>query len=308
MVRYLANGRVFQGRRRAPDDGMLRGTRLALPVGVAARYASKLVALAHTMTRETSAAYAELFSHPDVEDYFATIHGAVAMDISPASQARILGNKLQAKFEQLFASAAKPAADDMVGQADAASAADMKRSLTALSETLSLNPKAALGIAGDEFAKAVVAENVRLFKSIPAEYFNEVQGEVLRSITTGKGLTDLQAFFETKDPEVARRAKNIALDQTHKAYNGFNKHRMQKAGVKAFEWVHSGGGLHPRPLHEAMSGKVYTFDKLPIIDERTGERGIPGQAINCKCTMVPVVKFEGDENGDDQDADEPPAA
>lgn len=305
MVRYLANGRIFQGRRRATNDGTLKGTRLALPVGVAARYSAKLVALAHTMTRETRAAYMDLFAHPDVEDYFASLQGAAAMDISPASQARILGNKLQAKFEQLFASAAKPDAEQMVDGADAASQADMKRSLTALSEGLALDPKAALGAAGDEFAKAVVAENVRLFKSIPAEYFNEVQGEVLRSITTGKGLTDLQAFFETKDPEVARRAKNIALDQTHKAYNGFNKHRMQKAGVKSFEWVHSGGGLHPRPLHESYSGRVFSFDKLPIIDERTGERGIPGQAINCKCTMVPVVKFEDDATNDDAEQPSP---
>ena len=44
-----------------------------------------------------------------------------------------------------------------------------------------------------------------------------------------------------------------------------------------------------------MSGKVYRLDDPPVIDARTGERGLPGQAIFCRCTMQPIVKF-GDRN------------
>jgi uncharacterized protein with gpF-like domain len=33
---------------------------------------------------------------------------------------------------------------------------------------------------------------------------------------------------------------------------------------------------------------------LPVIDPRTGERGIPGQAINCRCVMRPLVEFKGE--------------
>jgi SPP1 gp7 family putative phage head morphogenesis protein len=91
-----------------------------------------------------------------------------------------------------------------------------------------------------------------------------------------------------------RRARNIALDQTRKAYNNINKGRMQAIGVQKFEWVHSGGGQKPRELHIELDGQVFSFDDLPVIDERTGERGIPGQAINCRCTMVPVIEFETD--------------
>ena len=67
---------------------------------------------------------------------------------------------------------------------------------------------------------------------------------------------------------------------------------MEKLGLKKFEWLHSGGGHHPRPDHVAMSGNIYSFTSLPIIDSKTGERGIPGQAINCKCVMRPVIEFE----------------
>jgi uncharacterized protein with gpF-like domain len=41
---------------------------------------------------------------------------------------------------------------------------------------------------------------------------------------------------------------------------------------------------------------VYSFDDLPVVDERTGETGIPGQAVNCRCTMSPVFDFLRTEN------------
>ena len=91
--------------------------------------------------------------------------------------------------------------------------------------------------------------------------------------------------------QIAKGAKNVALDQTRKAYQSMNAERMRAAGVKSFEWIHSGGGQKPRPDHVAMSGNVYRYDNLPVIDKRTGERGIPGQAPNCRCTARPVLDF-----------------
>jgi len=294
-------------RRKAKRQDVTRGTRLALPAGVAARYAAKLQWLADQMTSTTQRELTALFKHPDFEAYFAThaamasIDGAVGMDaMSPASQARILSNKLKAQFEDLFREHAKPDAEQMVDEADTASKASTGRSLTKLSKGLTFNFSVE-PLVMKEFKKAVVAENVRLIKSIPADYFNKVQGAVLRSITNGRGLADLVPFFEDAPGEQSRRSKNIAHDQTHKAYNGLNKVRMQQAGVQQFEWVHSGGGLHPREHHldrwpDGLNGGIFSFAKLPIIDEATGERGIPGQAINCRCTMVPVMKFSADDS------------
>jgi SPP1 gp7 family putative phage head morphogenesis protein len=100
-----------------------------------------------------------------------------------------------------------------------------------------------------------------------------------------------------------RKVHLLALDQTRKAYNTINKQRMQAVGVKKFEWVHSGGGAHPRQSHIRMSGNIYSFDDLPVINEEQVERGyespqrgIPGQAINCGCTMIPIIVFENGES------------
>jgi SPP1 gp7 family putative phage head morphogenesis protein len=90
-----------------------------------------------------------------------------------------------------------------------------------------------------------------------------------------------------------RRAKNIAYDQTRKAFNNINKARMDKLGIREFEWLHSGGSTHPRKLHQELSGKIFSLDDLPIIGTMYGEevRGIPGQLPNCRCKMLPVISF-----------------
>lgn len=54
---------------------------------------------------------------------------------------------------------------------------------------------------------------------------------------------------------------------------------MKSAGVKKFQWLHSAGGRDPRPLHindypSGLNGGIFSFDDLPVIDEKTGERGI----------------------------------
>jgi SPP1 gp7 family putative phage head morphogenesis protein len=293
MARKLLTRKRATWVRSREHDGVMKGKPLAYPAGVMERYHDKLVALTAHMCEVTEKAFVELFHHPDVEDYF-TNYGqtaTVAMDISPASQARILANKLKAHFDQLFNERAKPMAEAMANQANAASASATYQSLKQLSGGLSLNVKS-LSPEAQEILKLAIANNVALIKSIPEQYFQKAQGAIFRSITDGKGLSDVHDFFSQQYGEQTRRAKNVALDQTRKTYNALNKGRAQKAGVRKFEWLHSGGGLHPRPLHQAYNGRIFSYDDLPVIDEATGEKGIPGQAPNCGCTMRPVIEFD----------------
>jgi len=291
MRKLLTNARAAWAGSRKPAQ--LKGERLALPAGVADRYRHRLQMLTDDMTRTAQREFLALWKHDDVQAYLAA-HSGVGMDISPASQARILANKLKERFDQLFNDKAKAYAESMVDQANEASSAATFRSLKELSGGLSFKTKGVMTPVMREFMKASVTENVSLIKSIPREYFRKIEGQINRSIISGGGLESLTKYFEEQHGIESRRAKNIAIDQTHKAYNGLNKGRMQAVGIKAFQWIHSGGGLHPRPLHQSYSGKTFTWDKLPIIEEGTSERGIPGQAVNCRCTMVPIVKFDSE--------------
>lgn len=268
-------------------QAQFKGLTLFPPVGLQVQYQQRLSRLVKQMTSET---------HREVIKLFRSDAGAAhfGQDASISSQSRILMNALKSRFDDLFAKAAKPLAESVVDGAQKASASGLHASLQKLSGGMSLKTK--LDNANlTNIYKASVTENVNLIKSIASQYLKQVEGAVMRSITTGNGLQDLVPAIEKYDGMTERRAANIARDQTRKAYNSINKGRMQAIGIGKFEWIHSGGGAKPRPDHEEMDGHIYSFDDLPVIDERTGERGIPGQAPNCGCTMRPVLDFGADD-------------
>ena len=261
-----------------------RGNPLQHNAGVAVRYVEAIQALTAQMTAQVTREVLRLYKTDAAAAHF-------GQDATIASQSRILINSLTDRFTDLFAKKAKPLAENMVENASKSGTKALHSSLMKLSGGMSL--KTSLGSpALNEITKAAVAENVSLIKSIASQYLQQVEGAVMRSITTGNGLQDLVPALQQYEGQTHRRAKNIALDQTRKVYNSVNGARMQALGVKKFMWHHSGGGAHPREDHVDMDGNVYSFDNLPVIDKRSGERGIPGQAPNCRCTMSPVFDFK----------------
>ena len=266
---------------------VLRSTPLNPNMAVAARYERHLRWLIDRMIEETERRLTLLYREPHSQEYF-------AHDASVSSQARILMNELQKKFENLFNLNAKPLAESFTDDSEAASAVSLKSSLCELSGGITLKTDIFTNELKDVLT-ATIAENVGLIKSIPAQYLDGVQGAVYRSITTGNGLADLIPFLKKHKKMTQKRADLIAHDQTRKAYGAINRIRMQKLGIKKFEWLHSSGGQHPRKLHQQLSGKIFNFDDPPIIDDRTGERGFPGQLINCRCRSIAVIDFGDDE-------------
>jgi SPP1 gp7 family putative phage head morphogenesis protein len=275
-------------KRRKNSDRIVRGTPLRYNASQQAKYKKALVALVEKMAKQTEREITKLFGTPTSEVYF-------AQDASVASQARIVTNKLARKFDNLFGRKAPELAERMIKGANQASNATLKSSLKKISEGLVVKNNLMTGRLR-EVLKATVAENVALIKSIAQDYQGRVQKAVLRSVTSGNGLQELMPELRKFEGISYRKARFIALDQTRKTYNNINANRMQKVGVQKFEWVHSGGGDKPREDHIAMSGNIYSFDDPPVIDEKTGERGLPGQAPGCKCIMQPVYEFNEEES------------
>ncbi|MBO5810455.1 MAG: hypothetical protein J6R32_06465, partial [Bacteroidales bacterium] len=87
-----------------------------------------------------------------------------------------------------------------------------------------------------------------------------------------------------------RRADLIAEDQISKAYMSLNLQKFRDAGIEKFEWIHTHGGLTPREYHlHVLNGKIFDVKNPPVIDQRTGETGFPGQAPFCRCVMRPII-------------------
>lgn len=266
----------------------IRGGVLNNPAILELRYYQKLDALIERMTAQIEKQLKGFFDEPHAEEYF-----DASQDASVSSQARILTNALLRKFNSLFAANAPDLAEHHTAAVNKASSSSVHTSMQELSGGLSL-PTAAITSDMSEILTATITENVSLIKSISSQYLTGVQGAMMRSITTGNGLADLVPYLEKQKEITKRRARMIAQDQTRKAYNNLNRGRMEGLGLKKFEWLHTGGSSHPRRLHIELSGKIFSFDDPPVIDENTGERGIPGQAINCRCRMRPVIDFGED--------------
>jgi len=196
--------------------------------------------------------------------------------------------------ESLLITKAPAAAKSVVNRIDVESAATSKRSLAKITDVKPVK-KVSPKIQSD--IDLAIENNVSLIKSIPAEHLGKVREMVSRSLQSGGAAelkTNVQKLLPGTNKQTRKRAKFIATDQTKKIYAALNKSRMQEAGVKKFEWIHSGGGKTPRPYHKSkypngLNGGIYSFDDLPVIDKKTGERGLPGQLINCKCVMKPVI-------------------
>lgn len=277
-----------EGWAEARGGAVFTGKPLAAPDAPEARFRRDLEGLVAQMTRETDRALRKLFRSPVAPE-------PAAMDASFTSEAARVIAALQNRFNVLFSKRAGGLAEALAKGIDRQAANGLGESLKDLSGGVTFKTDVASGAVGDVIA-ASVKQNVGLIKSISSEYFTEIEGAVMRSIQSGRGMADLVPELEKRGGVTSRRARLIARDQTSKATTAINKARMDGLGIKKFKWLHSGGGKEPRRLHkDVLNGKVFSMDDLPVIDERTGERGLPGQLINCRCRMVPVVDFTADE-------------
>lgn len=271
----------------ARNDHTFTGTPLNPPDVVEAKFRAELDRMVERMQKTTRRELDKLYRSPEAP--------TVAMDASFSSMAARLVRELTKRFTALFVDRAGGLAKAWAEGISRQSAVGLGQSLKDVSGGVTLKTDVIGGAVAD-VVKASIKQNVALIKSIPREYFLEIEGEVMRSIQTGRGMADLQPFLEKRYGITKRRAALIARDQTSKATAAINRARMQGLGVKKFKWLHSMGGKEPRPLHKnVLNGNVYSFDDPPVIDERTGEKGFPGQLINCRCRMLPVIEFKADD-------------
>lgn len=245
----------------------LRGSPLHVSAAQMTRYHGSLRALVRQMAK---AVRAEL----------------VPMHTMDESQGSTLA-RLYRRFERLFEQKAPRIIDDMLNGVDRNSAHQVTKSLTELSGGLKITPNAEVSARLAEAAR----ENVALIKSIPEEYFERVTQALIESQTKG---VDLVAELQKIDGITERRARFIADDQTRKVFNSLNAKRMASAGVTKGEWIHSGGGLHPREAHLNFDGEEFDLAQgAPVGDD--GGYVMPGEEPNCRCTFRPLLSFGDDD-------------
>ena len=272
-------------------EGNLNGTPLANNVALGNRYARRLDSLTVKMIKDVEKQIRKLLRGDASRAYF-------ALDASIASESSALMKTLTTKWLDIFNQASKPYATSMVKSASKQSEESLGMSLEQLSGGLSIKTNTISGEVG-EVLKASINTSVDLIESIPTTYLDQVKNIVNASVTQpSQGgliaiIKDIDEKLDKQAKQIKNKAKNIALDQSKKTYANLNAARMQGAGITEYRWIHVGGSKEPNQFHlHELNNQVFSFANPPIIDKKTGTRGIPGQWYNCNCIMQPVFRFD----------------
>ena len=283
----------------APRNATLKGERLPpYSAAAAAKYQAELDKLVQRMQKEYNAEVRKLFrTHADTVSELAMDSsrafsiGALAADASLASQARMLFNSLGKKWANIFGGRASSMTDRMIDGASMASKRALGDSLKKISGSLTI-PVPVLPGNLQEAITAATAENVGLIRSIPQQYGERISQLVLRSVAAGgSGAQEIFEGIRHYDGLTENRAKAISIDQTRKITAVMNAERAKAVGIKKFEWIHSGGSTSPRKRHLELDGTIHSYDDLPVIDPKTGQRGLPGILIHCRCVAAPILEL-----------------
>lgn len=206
----------------------------------------------------------------------------VAADADPSKKMQKRLNILSSRWVEKFEAAAPSIAEKYLrGQfkaSDSAVSAALKEAGWSVEFTMT-------PVVRDAF-EASLFENVSLIKSIPEQYFKQVEGVVMRSYTAGRDLETMVKELRDLYPKAKDRAELIARDQSNKANAVVNRARQMELGLTKAIWMHSHAGKHPRPSHVAANGKEYEIAKGCLIDNEYIQ---PGELIGCRCASRPVL-------------------
>lgn len=249
--------------------------------GVRAWYRQQLVALAQRMRDDIERKLKK--TYPSVAERLRQTP-KTALDDDPIVQLRtvlrIWGRLWQRRFDDMARDIAKAFADKSRRHLDAA----FRKRLKDAGFTVTFRPTERMTSA----YRAVVAENVNLIRSIPAQFLKDVQSSVWTSAMNGGSMGQLSTQIREKYGVSYRRAAFIARDQVAKSKSTLENARRAELGITEAIWVHSSAGKTPRPTHVAMNGKRYELAK-GMYDSAVGKAVQVGELPNCRCTSRAIL-------------------
>ena len=151
-----------------------------------------------------------------------------------------------------------------------------------------------------KITKQIIVENCKLIKTVDEKLLPLLAGKVYGMLT---GKVEAEDFIDWCMDECGLeewQAYRIARDQIVKAREWIKIADWKHRGVSYVMWCHSGKDAEPRDYHVAkwngksglrngrpngLNGFVFNIDNPPVIDKKTGERGLPSTLIGCKCFL-----------------------
>jgi len=126
-----------------------------------------------------------------------------------------------------------------------------------------------------------IATNVKYIKTIPRDYFDDVEQTVLRGFRSGKRADEVADELVQRTGVSRSKARVIARDQMNKLWGDLTRHRQTQAGLNEYRW-RTAGDERVRTSHKRLNNKVFSWNKPPAV-------GHPGEPIQCRCWAEPLI-------------------
>jgi uncharacterized protein with gpF-like domain len=207
---------------------------------------------------------------------------------------------LRRRWDARFAKLSEKFTSQLVNYSKGATARGLNRTLkdAGLKQTIKVN---SMSQRTRDIISAASAESTKMIKTISTEYMDSASSALNYSVTQqSANLSELKSFFNDSLKNQYRthknKAKNLALDQTTNIFNSLTYERMRDASMTKYIWRHRSGSQNPREYHKnVLNGQTFDINDPPVIDQKTGQKGNPGQTFHCGCYPELVVNFEGED-------------
>jgi SPP1 gp7 family putative phage head morphogenesis protein len=124
---------------------------------------------------------------------------------------------------------------------------------------------------------------------------SKMRTDIAAMLDDGATPQEVSQYLQKRWGQAKRKADFLAFNETNIFTAQLEAFQNQSAGFTHFQWITNLDGLE-RPLHRVLNGNIFRYDDLPVIDERTGQKGLPATTYNCRCKAKPVRNKEFYEN------------
>jgi SPP1 gp7 family putative phage head morphogenesis protein len=133
---------------------------------------------------------------------------------------------------------------------------------------------------------AIVSDNVALIKTIPTKSLGQIGDLVTSAHLSDIRVEDLRDSIMERCDVAKSRAELIARDQIGKRNAELTEAKYRQVGINKYIWS---GSLDERERqdHLDLEGQTFSFTDPPVVNQRTGARGNPGEDVQCRCVAIP---------------------
>lgn len=249
--------------------------RPAMPnIGLEFEYKRKLDRLIKRMNDDITSNILKAYGKNEAE---------ITGDEKPEKVITRLLNKLMKKWTGVFNDESEQIAKWFVNRVDSNTRSSLGRSL-AKASGVAIKFKTTPEI--EETLDFLFKGNVGLIKTIPEQYHEQVNKEVVKSVKAGRDKGALTKLLHERYGVSKKRAAFIAHDMNNKASETISLERNMSLGITEGVWQHRGGSKQPRKSHIEASGKTFKLNKGLLID---GEYILPGEDYGCNCSYSPIL-------------------